>query len=190
MRWFWIDRFEKFVSGKEAVSIKNVTFSEDPTDDYLPGYPHFPHSLMIEAMAQTGGLLISQIQDFTQRIVLAKVGKARFEDIVEPGDQMKLTATLVNLQGDGAIVEGRIDVGEKLIAEMDLTFAILDETWGDSSFFLPGELCRLLRGFRMFSVGVNQDGSPIKIPQYMLEAEIAEPPVLSHPPGKSLPRLL
>ena len=69
MRWFWIDRFEKFQVGKQAVTLKNVTLSEEPIDDYLPGIPHYPHSLMIEGMAQTGGLLISQMQDFTQRVV-------------------------------------------------------------------------------------------------------------------------
>ncbi len=36
MRWFWIDRFEKFVAGKQAVTIKNVTLAEEPLDDYLP----------------------------------------------------------------------------------------------------------------------------------------------------------
>ncbi len=56
MRWFWIDRFEEFVRGKHAVTVKNVTYGEEPLDDYMPGHPHYPHSLIIEGMAQTGGL--------------------------------------------------------------------------------------------------------------------------------------
>ncbi|MFO0940320.1 MAG: 3-hydroxyacyl-ACP dehydratase FabZ family protein [Pirellulales bacterium] len=176
MRWFWIDRFEKFVSGKEATTVKNVTLGEEPLDDYLPGYPHYPSSLMIEGMAQTGGLLISQMQDFTQRIVLAKVSKAHFDKIAEPGDQLRLTATLVNLQNDGAIVEGLIEVAGQTLAEMELTFAILDESFGKESFFKPGDLCRILRSLKMFDVGVNQDGSKIQIPPLMLEAELQERP--------------
>jgi 3-hydroxyacyl-[acyl-carrier-protein] dehydratase len=182
MRWFWIDRFEKFVSGKEATTLKNVTLGEEPLDDYLPGYPHYPHSLMIEGMAQTGGLLIAQIQDFKQRIVLAKISKAHFNDIARPGDQLVLTATLLNLQDDGAIIEGKIDVAGKSLAEMELTFAILDESYGEASFFMPGDLCRILRSLNMFAVGVNQDGTPIKIPQEMLEAERFEKPIVSNAP--------
>jgi 3-hydroxyacyl-[acyl-carrier-protein] dehydratase len=182
MRWFWIDRFEKFIVGKEATSLKNVTLGEEPLDDYLPGYPHFPHSLMIEGMAQTGGLLISQIQDFTQRIVLAKVSKAHFHDIARPGDQLRLNAKILSLHSDGAIVEGIIDVGPKRLADMELTFAILDESWGESSFFMPGDLCRILRSLCLFDVVVHENGTRPPIPKYMLEAEIAELPKISNPP--------
>jgi 3-hydroxyacyl-[acyl-carrier-protein] dehydratase len=182
MRWFWIDRFEKFVVGREATALKNVTLGEEPLDDYLPGYPHFPHSLMIEGMAQTGGLLISQIQDFTQRIVLAKVSKARFHDIARPGDQLRLNAKIVSLHHDGAIVEGTIDVAEQRLADMELTFAILDESFGESSFFMPGDLCRILRSLRLFDVVVDEHGSKAPIPAYMLEAEKLEKPIVSNPP--------
>lgn len=182
MRWFWIDRFEKFVVGKEAIALKNVTLGEEPLDDYLPGYPHFPHSLMIEGMAQTGGLLISQIQEFTQRIVLAKVSRAFFHDIARPGDQLRLHAKLVSLHNDGAIVAGTIDVGEKRLADLELTFAILDESYGESSFFMPGDLCRILRSMCLFEVVVHEDGRRPPIPAYMLEAEKLEMPVVSNMP--------
>ncbi len=179
MRWFWIDRFEKFVSGVEATTVKNVTLGEEPLDDYLPGYPHYPSSLMIEGMAQTGGLLISQMQDFTQRIVLAKVSKAHFNMIAEPGDQLRLNAKLMSLQPDGAIVEGLIEVAGKTLAELELTFAILDESFGKESFFKPGDLCRILRSLKLFDVGINPDGTRVKIPSAMLEAELLEKPDVS-----------
>ena len=182
MRWFWIDRFEKFQVGKQAVTLKNVTLSEEPIDDYLPGIPHYPHSLMIEGMAQTGGLLISQMQDFTQRVVLAKISKAEFLDIARPGDQLRLTASILSLKDDGAIIHGKIEVDGKPIAEMELTFAILDESFGEESFFLPGDLCRILRSMELFKVGRNDDGSQIDIPEYMLQAELDEAPVLSNWP--------
>ncbi len=174
MRWFWIDRFDKFVVGQEAVTIKNVTLAEEPLDDYLPGFPHYPHSLIIEGMAQTGGLLLAQIEEFQQRVVLAKVSKAEFFRTAGPGDQLRLTARLLSLQPDGAIVEGSVQVNDEPQAELELTFAILDETFGEEAFFIPQELCRVLRALKLFEVGVHQDGSPIKIPQYMLDAEQAE----------------
>jgi 3-hydroxyacyl-[acyl-carrier-protein] dehydratase len=174
MRWFWIDRFERFVSGVEAVALKNITFAEEPLDDYLPGRPHYPHSLIIEGMAQTGGLLLSQLQDFEARIVLAKVSKAEFFSLVEPGDQLRLTARLQSVQPDGAIVTGETHVGERLQGQFELTFAILNESYGDSSFFEPVGLMRMLRVLRLFDVAVDQQGTRISIPQPMLDAEREE----------------
>lgn len=171
MRWFWIDRFEKFVVGQEAVSVKNVTLSDEPLDDYLPGFPHYPHSLIIEGMAQTGGLLLAQIEEFQQRVVLAKVGRAVFHRIAEPGDQLRLTARMLSIQSDGAIVEGIVEVNGEPQADLELNFAILDESFGDQPFFLPADLCRVLRAMKLFEVGVHPDGTPIKIPEHMLAAE-------------------
>ncbi|MFN3191170.1 MAG: beta-hydroxyacyl-ACP dehydratase [Aureliella sp.] len=179
MRWYWVDRFEKFVSGDEAVTIKNVTLAEEPLDDYLPGYPHYPHSLVIEGMAQTGGLLLGQINDFTQKIVLAKVSKADFDAIAQPGDQIRLTAKLVSHQPDGAIVEGKVEVNDQPMGQMTLTFAILDDKFGERPFFIPSDLSRILRLLKLFEVGVDQEGNPISIPQHMLEAEVA---ALTTPP--------
>lgn len=171
MRWFWIDRFERFISGVEAVTVKNVTFAEEPLDNYLPGRPHYPHSLIIEGMAQTGGLLLSQLQDFQARIVLAKVSRALFHRIVEPGDQLRLTAKLRSVQPDGAIVEGLTHVGDELQGELELTFAILDESYGEASFFEPADLLRTLRAMQLFKVAVDQQGQPIHPPEHMLAAE-------------------
>ncbi len=173
MRWFWIDRFEKFIAGTEAVSLKNVTLAEEPLDDYLPGFPHYPHSLIIEGMAQTGGLLISQIDDFQSRVVLAKVSKAEFHRLATPGDQLRLRVELLNHQSDGAIVAGTVEIDGEVSAELELTFAILDESYGEQAFFIPEDLCRILRSMKLFEVGVNPDGSPIAIPQHMLAAELA-----------------
>ena len=171
MRWFWIDRFERFVSGVEATALKNITFAEEPLDYYLPGKPHYPHSLIIEGMAQTGGLLLSQLEDFQSRIVLAKVGKAEFFRLVYPGDQLRLHASLQSVQSDGAIIEGQTFVGDEPQGRFEMAFAILNESYGESSFFEPVGLMRMLRVLRLFDVAVNQQGERISIPQYMLDAE-------------------
>ncbi len=171
MRWFWIDRFEKFEVGKVAVTTKNVTLAEEPLDDYHPGFPHYPHSLIIEGMAQTGGLLLTQLQDFRSRVVLAKVSKASFHMMACPGDQLRYTAELVNVQPDGAICDGRVELNNELQAEMELTFAILDESYGTDSFFVPGDLSRILRSLKLFDVARTSDGQPVPIPPHMLEDE-------------------
>jgi 3-hydroxyacyl-[acyl-carrier-protein] dehydratase len=182
MRWFWIDRFEKFVVGQEAVGVKNVTFGEEPVDDYLPGLCHYPHSLMIEGMAQAGGLVLSSRGDFHPKIVLAKVSKAIFHFVAEPGDQLVFTAKVASIQPDGAVVEGTIDVAGKRLADMELTFAILDDSFGRESFFMPGDLLRVLRCMRLFDVSVYPDGSRYGIPAYMAEAEKLEYIPISYSP--------
>lgn len=171
MRWFWIDRFETFDVGRQAIAIKNVTLAEEPLDDYSPGRPYYPHSLMIEGMAQTGGLLLTQMHDFRSRIVLAKITRADFEDFAQPGDQLRYTATLVNIQEDGAICEGKIELNGKPIGTTELTFASLDSSFGNDSFFVPGDLARILRSMRLFEVARTADGEAVDIPPHMLEDE-------------------
>ena len=57
MRWMWIDRFVEFVRGQRSVAIKNVSLTEEPLSDYLPGFPVLPCSLIVEGLAWTGGIL-------------------------------------------------------------------------------------------------------------------------------------
>ncbi len=146
MRWFWIDRFERFVSGVEAVAIKNVTFAEE-TAGRLPSrqapLPAQPHHRRHGANWRFAA--VSQLSNFEARIVLAKVSRAEFFRIVQPGDQLRLTARLESVQPDGAIVQGQTHVGDELQGQLELTFAILDESYGDASFFEPVGLMRMLR---------------------------------------------
>ena len=174
MRWFWIDRFEEFVSGEYAISLKNVTLSDEPIDDYSPGRPYFPASLIVEALAQTGGLLIAQISDFEKRVVLAKVNNSKFHFQACPGDTMRLRTDIVNLQLNGAVVTGTVHVGDQLLCETELMFAYLDDRFEGVQLFEPAMFCRTLRCLRVFEVGRDADGNPIQVPDYMLEAERAQ----------------
>lgn len=171
MRWFWIDRFTEFVRDTRATTIKNITFGEEPIDDYLPGHPHYPHSLIIEGMAQTGGLLVSEAGGFKTKTVLAKVSKAYFHDLSVPGDQLVFTAVVQDKKPTGAIVEGKVTVSGQLRAELELSFAFLDDRFGDSGLFMPEDLLRTLRVLKLFDVAVDQNGNRIQAPEHMLEAE-------------------
>ena len=77
MRWFWIDRYTEFESGKRATAIKNVTLAEEHLHDHFPGSPLMPNPLVVEGMAQTGGLLVAEHSDFEERVVLAKLAKEK-----------------------------------------------------------------------------------------------------------------
>ncbi|HUP81022.1 MAG TPA: 3-hydroxyacyl-ACP dehydratase FabZ family protein [Pirellula sp.] len=171
MRWFWIDRFIEFVRDARATTVKNVSFGEEPIDDYLPGHPHYPHSLIIEGMAQTGGLLVSEAEGFQTKTVLAKVSKAIFHQLIVPGDQIFLTAVVQDKKPSGAIVEGTVKVNGQVRAELELSFAFLDDRFGATGLFPPEDLLRTLRILKLFDVAVDQNGNRIHPPEHMLEAE-------------------
>ncbi len=171
MRWFWIDRFVEFVRDSHARTIKNVCFGEEPLDEYSHGLPHFPHSLMIEGMAQTGGLLVSEPEGFVRKTVLAKVSKATFHRTVGPGDRIELLAVLQDKQPSGAVVHGTITVDGESVADLELWFAFLDESFGESALFPPEDLMRTLRILRLYDVATDKDGNKIDPPAHMLEAE-------------------
>lgn len=174
MRWFWIDHFTEFVSGKSASAVKCVSLSEDVVDEYAPGRTYLPPSIIIEGLAQTGGLLLGQPSDFKDRIVLAKVSSSQFYFEVYPGDTLNYHVTILNQEGIGATVKGTSHVNGKLQAEISLMFAKLeDERFENVELFEPAQFCRMLRLLHVFEVGVYPDGSPIQVPRHMVEAEKA-----------------
>ncbi len=127
MRWFWIDRFVEFESGKRAKSVKNVTLAEEHLHDHFPGFAIMPGSLMIEGMAQTGGILLGDKNQFKHIVILAKVPKVTFHSWACPGDSIIYTATLLDDRLEGGSVECVAHVGDRLVAEAEIVFVHLDE---------------------------------------------------------------
>lgn len=125
MRWFWIDRFEEFVSGSHCTAIKNVSLAEEHLHDHFPGFPVMPHSLMIEGMAQTGGLLLGESSQFEHIVILAKIPKVEFFGWVAPGDTLRYSAKLLDKREDGGITEVKASVGDRLICQAEIVFAHL-----------------------------------------------------------------
>lgn len=171
MRWFWIDKFVEFESGRRAVAIKNVSFAEEQIPDYLYTFPLMPASLIIEGLAQTGGLLVGELSGFRDRVVLAKVGKAMFHDQAEPGDTLTYTAEIEDVKSGGSIVRATAHIGERLLVETEIVFAHLDHRFEGVELFDPAMFLGVLRSYRLYDVGKKADGSPLEPPQHMLEAE-------------------
>ena len=76
MRWLWIDRFLEFERAKSARALKNLSLAEDHFADHFPGYPVMPGALILEGLAQTGGILVGEANDFKEKVVLAKINRA------------------------------------------------------------------------------------------------------------------
>jgi 3-hydroxyacyl-[acyl-carrier-protein] dehydratase len=134
MRWIWIDKFVEFESGRRAVALKNVTLAEEHLHDHFPGFPVMPESLMIEAMAQTAGILVGEAKKFQEKVILAKIKKAVFFDYVKPGDTIKLDAKIESISPEAASTSGKITRVDKLIAEIDLMFSHIDRNLAGKEF--------------------------------------------------------
>ena len=134
MRWIWIDKFVEFESGRRAVSLKNVTLAEEHLHDHFPGFPVMPECLMIEAMAQTAGILVGEAKKFQEKVILAKIKKAVFFDYVKPGDTIELEATIESIAPEAASTGGKITRSGKMIAEIDLMFSHIDQNLAGKEF--------------------------------------------------------
>lgn len=139
MRWFWIDRFVEFERGKRAVTVKNVSLSEDHMHDHVPGCPVMPASLIIEGMAQTGGILLAESSNFERMVVLAKVPKITFHSFATPGETLRYEVTMMQETGDGGIVECRGYIDQMLLCEGEICFAFLEGTASDLPNSVPNQ---------------------------------------------------
>ncbi len=177
MRWFWIDKFVEFQSGQRAVAQKNVTLGEPHVSDYFPGRATLPSSLILEGLAQTGGILVAEANQFEHRVVLAKVSRATFAHDPLPGDCLNYTAILEQIQPDGAIVNATAHINERCVTEAKLMFAHLKQEIV-ADLFEPAELLQMLQLWNLFEVGRGPDGRPLNIPT-KLQAEAATKKSLS-----------
>jgi 3-hydroxyacyl-[acyl-carrier-protein] dehydratase len=134
MRWIWIDKFIEFESGRRAVAVKNVTLAEEHLHDHFPGFPVMPECLMIEAMAQTAGILVGEANDFREKVILAKISKAVFFDYVVPGDRLRLEAQIDTITAEAAGTSGTIMREDQLIAEIELMFSHIDRNLAGKEF--------------------------------------------------------
>lgn len=163
MRWIWIDKFVEFKSGESAVAIKNVTLAEEHLHDHFPGFPVMPETLCIEAMAQTSGILVGEAKKFQEKVILAKIKKAVFYDYVKPGDTIKLAAKIESIAPEAASTSGKITLGEKLIAEIDLMFSHIDQNLAGKKF--PKENFVFTDTFKSLLQGVLVDGAGSGAPE-------------------------
>src|SRR5262249_16558308 len=149
MRWTWIDRFVSFESGRSAVAVKNLSLAEDHFADHFPGFPVMPAPMILEGLAQTGGILVGEANKYQKNVVLAKMS-ARFHREAMPGEQLTYSVTLQDLNDTGARVSGTAHSGGELVAEAEIMFAHVSPAQlplglPDTKFVFSGELQHLLR---------------------------------------------
>ncbi len=123
-----VDRVIELVPDKSVVALKNVTINEPFFQGHFPGHPVMPGVLIVEAMAQSAGLLTqisSRLKGDTGSplFYLAKVDNARFSAIVSPGDQLRMEVSLKRLLRSMGLFEARALVDGKEVASCELMCA-------------------------------------------------------------------
>lgn len=156
MRWIWIDRFEEFKSREYAIAVKMVSMAEDHLHEQSPMYPIMPHSLILEGLAQTGGILLGEANHFAEKVVLAKITFATFHGHAVPGDELRYEARLIDVRPEGGLTSCRVLRNGESMAEAEIFFAHLDRAGDGESgasaqenfVFTKGHLLSLLRGVK------------------------------------------
>jgi 3-hydroxyacyl-[acyl-carrier-protein] dehydratase len=116
-----VDRIVE-ISDDAVVGIKNVTANEPHFNGHFPGFPVMPGVLIIEAMAQVGGILISRVNANARGKVmfLASVDEAKFRKPVVPGDQLRIEMKILKMKHTVAKLKGTATVEGVLVAEATL----------------------------------------------------------------------
>lgn len=124
-----IDRIVEMDGTRRAVAIKNVTINEPFFQGHFPGEPIMPGVLIIEALAQLGGVLLSQkLEHKGKMAVLLSLDRVKFRRSVRPGDQLILEVESIRVRATSGHVRGRALVAGDVVAEAEIKFMLTDAT--------------------------------------------------------------
>ena len=123
-----VDRIIDMEPNKRIIALKNVTINEPFFPGHFPGRPIMPGVLIIEAMAQAGGiLLLNTIENPQDKLVyFMGIDKARFRKPVRPGDQLRFELEMIKLRMRTCKMVGKAFVNNDLVAEAELMATVMD----------------------------------------------------------------
>lgn len=131
MRFYLVDRIEAWHPGERAEGIKCLTMTEEYLEQHFPGWPVMPGVLLLEALAQLSGYLLGDTEAREGRRVLAimsMVEKAKFRKMVRPGDQVRLSSTILNRHPDAATVDCKAEVDGEPVCSAKILFTYWEPT--------------------------------------------------------------
>lgn len=130
MRYVLLDRITRLVPAELAQGVKCVSLADDIFVDHFPGHPVMPGALIVESLAQLGGVLVEATLRERGRndlhALLTMVDRAKFRRLVRPGDKMELETRLITAREEGGQVRATASVEGQLVAEAELTFAFAE----------------------------------------------------------------
>jgi beta-hydroxyacyl-ACP dehydratase FabZ len=126
--FLFVDEVTK-IGGNQIEAIKKITGDEYFFKGHFPGYPLMPGVLLVEAMAQTGGILVlKQLPEALGKLTLfLAIDKLKFRNQVRPGDTLKIICELLSLKKNICKVYGKVFVGNKIVCEGELLLGFFDK---------------------------------------------------------------
>ena len=123
-----IDRVIEHVPGQKAIALKNVTINEPQFQGHFPERPLMPGVLIVESMAQVGGIIVTQMPDLPKGLfVFAGINNVKFRRPVVPGDQLIITCELLSIKRKRfGKVKGEAHVDGNLVCSGELMFSLVD----------------------------------------------------------------
>ena len=139
-----IDGIEEMERWKRIVGIKNVTINESYFQGHFPGKPTMPGVLIIESMAQTGGLLLlKEVPDRENKLLyFVAIDNARFRRPVVPGDRLRLEMNVLAWRNGFCKLQGRATVDGEMAAEASLMCKMVDLETEQPPAAVPAEKAR------------------------------------------------
>lgn len=132
MRYLLLDRITNLSPPESATGVKCVSLSDDTFSDHFPGHPVMPGALIVEALAQLGGVLIEETMRGRGRhdlhALLVKISSAKFRRMVRPGDKLELEANGIAVNEDGGQIKGTARVDGQVVTDAELSYAFAKVT--------------------------------------------------------------
>ncbi|WP_373073919.1 3-hydroxyacyl-ACP dehydratase FabZ [Sulfurimonas sp.] len=128
-----VDRITELNVNENLVGYKNVSISEPVFQGHFPGHPIYPGVMILEGMAQAGGILAFESMDMTEEEAARKVvyfmsiDNAKFRNPVTPGDKLEYRISIIKHKGAIWMLRGEAFVDDKLVSEADLKAMIVDK---------------------------------------------------------------
>ena len=123
-----VDKVIEIQKGKSIIALKNVTYNEPFFQGHFPGLKVMPGVLVIEAIAQAGGILLyySIPEPENKFVFLSKIDKAKFRKPIVPGDQIRIEVDMLKLKNRICQIRGKAMVEGEVAAEGEILAAVLD----------------------------------------------------------------
>ena len=128
-----VDKITEVIEGQKAVGIKNVTVNEPFFQGHFPGHPIYPGVMILEGLAQAGGILAFKSMNMTKEQAAQKVvyfmsiDNAKFRAPVRPGDRLEYRVTVIKNKGTIWMLDGKAYVDDKIVAQAELKAMVVDK---------------------------------------------------------------
>ena len=128
-----LDRVTDLTPNEIIIGYKNVTIGDNVFQGHFPGHPIYPGVMILEGMAQAGGILAFKSMDMTKEeaankvVYFMSIDKAKFRAPVKPGDQLEYRVSVIKNKGPIWVLKGEAYVDNKMVSEAELKAMIVDK---------------------------------------------------------------